>query len=70
MSNLKAEQNEALKQEIAMFRKDYEWSTVFNDREIGEILFAIEYVLNFDYGTSGHLGYHVIEKLFKVVSSD
>lgn len=70
MSNSQPKQNDVLRAEIKVFRADYEWSKDFNDREIAEILFAIEYVLNFDYGTSGHLGYTVIEKLFRLVSSD
>lgn len=61
--------NEALETRIAAFRKDHPWSVDLNDREIAEILLALNYVLYFGHGTSGHLSYTVIEKLFSLLAN-
>jgi hypothetical protein len=60
-------ENVHLNLEIELFKQNNSWHVHFNDREIAEILFAIKYVLQFGHGTSGHLGYTVIEKLVEVL---
>lgn len=60
--------NETLKFEVARFRNQHAWSKDFDDREIGEIILALDYVLHYQHGTSGHLGYSVIEKLFALLA--
>lgn len=44
-------QNATLKLEVKRFKEQYDWSSDFNDREIAEILLALDYKLHFDHGT-------------------
>lgn len=57
-----------LADQIKQLRDDYTWAVEFEDREIAEILFALQYVDHYKHGTSGHLGYIVISKLFEALN--
>lgn len=39
----------------------------FNDREFKEVGFAIIYHKDFNHGTSGHLSYGIIAKLWNII---
>jgi len=58
----------SLKDRISVFRAMYAWSHILEDREIAEILFALGYVTHYGHGTSGHLVYNVVDKLFNVLT--
>lgn len=49
---------------IATWRAMYVWASMFDDRELAEIILAIHYRDDFEHGTSGHLAYNVMAKMF------
>jgi len=52
---------------ITSWRAMYPWCVNFDDCELAEIILAIHYRDDFQHGTSGHLGYLTIAKLFDVI---
>ena len=51
----------------ALTKSDGEWEPVFNERELNEIMFAIEYATNFNHGTAGHNRLLLIYKMCLVL---
>lgn len=51
-------------EQIATLRKDCSAFDALDDREMKEVMLAVAYVTTYKHGTSGHLAYTVIYKLF------
>lgn len=53
---------------IVTWRAMFLWASMFDDRELAEIILALHYRDDFQHGTSGHLAYNVIAKMFDVLT--
>lgn len=62
--------NEALERRIAVFRVENPRFAAMNNRVIAEMLLAQDYVLNYNHGTSGHLGYIAIDAMIKAFQKE
>lgn len=55
---------------IATWRAMFPWASMFDDRELAEIILALGYRNDFQHGTSGHLAYNVIAKMFDALTKE
>jgi hypothetical protein len=49
-------------------RDGYDWMKVLEQRERMEILYALNYIAQFNHGTSGHLGLTTLAKVAQIAT--
>ena len=56
-----------LQKRIRELRSEYPQFGALDDREVSEMLLAVDYVTNYSHGTNGHISYLTIYKLYSTV---